>query len=603
MTLNSGRKMFLDFTVPVPVLRGKITRQKTKSGTYIHYGLDRIYNKQKQYNVPKRVLIGKLAPDGVNMIPNENFLTYFPTTPLPEVRANANRSSTLSAGTFMVVDKVSKDVGLKPLLEKHFQDKSGLVLDFITYQVVERRNQGQHYPAYAYRHLLFTKGMQVYSDSTVSRFLAGITDEDISGFLQDWNRKQDKHARIYISYDSTNKNSQAGDVDFVEYGKAKVDLGLPILNIGVAFNHTNQTPLFYEEYPGSINDVSQFQFFVDKVISYEYRNIGFILDRGYFSRANIEYMDENKYEFIIMVKGCKPIIEELIKQKKGTFEDSYRYAIRRQGISGITCERKLYPQDDKNRFFHLFFSPARYTGDRMQLDNKLEDMNKTFARCVGRVVDWSSDYKTYFDITCDKHGRFLYAREKADVIDSAYQACGYFCIISSEKMQADEAYKLYRGRDASEKLFSADKTFLGSKSMRVHSSESVSAKIFIEFLGLIVRQRIYNLLKDEMSKLPVKKNYMTVPAAVEELEKIELVRINGGNYQLDHAITKTQDDILRCFGLTKETVRQRAAELSEQIAKADASLADKATADEDDERDETEEMQYIEMGDPLDAEA
>ena len=39
-----------------------------------------------------------------------------------------------------------------------------------------------------------------------------------------------KRERIYISYDSTNKNCQAGDIDIVEFGAAKVDAGLPIFN-------------------------------------------------------------------------------------------------------------------------------------------------------------------------------------------------------------------------------------------------------------------------------------------------------------------------------------------------------------------------------------
>jgi hypothetical protein len=34
-------------------------------------------------------------------------------------------------------------------------------------------------------------------------------------------------------------------------------------------------------YPGSINDVSQFKYMVDRAIDYNYKNIGFILDRGY----------------------------------------------------------------------------------------------------------------------------------------------------------------------------------------------------------------------------------------------------------------------------------------------------------------------------------
>ena len=111
-------------------------------------------------------------------------------------------------------------------------------------------------------------------------------------------------------------------------------------------------------------------------------------------------------------------------------------------------------------------------------------------------------------------------------------------------MTAQEAYKLYRGRDTSEKLFGADKTFLGSKSMRVHSSSALSTKILIEFIALIIRQRMFNLLKDEMLKLPVRNNSMTVPAAIEELEKIGLVRVNNGRYQLDHAVTKRYERAL-----------------------------------------------------------
>jgi transposase len=46
-----------------------------------------------------------------------------------------------------------------------------------------------------------------------------------------------------------------------------------------------------EEYPGSVNDVSQLQYMIGKAHGYGYKNIGFILDRGYFSKNNIDYMD------------------------------------------------------------------------------------------------------------------------------------------------------------------------------------------------------------------------------------------------------------------------------------------------------------------------
>ena len=110
----------------------------------------------------------------------------------------------------------------------------------------------------------------------------------------------------------------------------------------------------------------------------------------------------------------------------------------------------------------------------------------------------------------------------------------------------------YKSGDVSEKLFRGDKSYLGNRSLRVQSDEAASAKIFVEFVALIVRSRMYVLLKDEMEKLDKKPNYMTVPAAIRELEKIELVRQTDGKYRMDHAVTATQKIILKdCTGNNK----------------------------------------------------
>ena len=52
--------------------------------------------------------------------------------------------------------------------------------------------------------------------------------------------------------------------------------------------------------------------------------------------------------------------------------------------------------------------------------------------------------------------------EKEDVIREELQLCGYFCIITSEKMTAAQVLIHYKGRDISEKLFSADKSYFMS---------------------------------------------------------------------------------------------------------------------------------------------
>ena len=62
------------------------------------------------------------------------------------------------------------------------------------------------------------------------------------------------------------------------------------------------------------------------------------------------------------------------------------------------------------------------------------------------------------------------------------------------------------------------------------TDDSASAKIFVEFVAMIVRCRIYTLLKDEMLRNNAKSNYMTVPASLRELEKIEMVRMSNGRH-------------------------------------------------------------------------
>ncbi|MEA1974708.1 MAG: transposase, partial [Bacillota bacterium] len=81
----------------------------------------------------------------------------------------------------------------------------------------------------------------------------------------------------------------------------------PHINYAIAYDVHNIEPLFYEDYPSNIVDVSQLQFVLEKTKSYDYKNIGFIINRGYFSKSNIKYMDKCGYDFVIMMKGMKKL--------------------------------------------------------------------------------------------------------------------------------------------------------------------------------------------------------------------------------------------------------------------------------------------------------
>ena len=562
--------MYLDCRVKIPTEGGKITVKTINATSYVYFETGRVYDKEKKYNSPKRTCIGKRdVQQPAFMFPNEKFLKFFPRELLPIEKDTQYRSGCLHIGTFLVIRKIIAEYHLDEMIARIIGKDAGLFLDLAAYSIITEDNAGQYYPDYAYNHALFTDDMRVYSDSKVSDFLQDVTIDQRIRFLNEWNAKRDHREKIYISYDSTNKISQAGEIDMVELGHAKDGLETDIFNYAIAYDRDNREPLFYEAYPGSIVDISQLQYTLRKAKSYGYEHIGFILDRGYFCKENICFMDDNGYDFVMMVKGMKTLVSEVIMEVQGTFENDRRNSIRAYKVSGTTVKRKLYATDKKERYFHIFYDDGKKAAEREKFESKIDRMAKKLKECMGEPIRPGGEYKKYFDLIFWhkdlEDEKFMGGNELADVINREIRLCGYFAIVTSTKMTAEEALILYKSRDGSEKTFRGDKSYLGAHCERVYTNESVDTKIFIGFVATIIRNRIYTLLVDEMRRMDKKQNFMTVPAAIKELEKIEMLKGADNEYSLDYSITATQKAILNAFDMTADNVHRQARDISSDL--------------------------------------
>ena len=575
--------MYLNCRVKIPDTEGKIT-VKTISGTpYVYYEHGRVYSKEKKYTEPKRTCIGKRDNEQTSfMYPNEKFLKFFPRELLPSEKDGQLRSGCIHIGAFIVIRKIIAEYHLDEMIARIIGRDAGLFLDLAAYSIITEDNAGQYYPDYAYNHALFTDDMKVYSDSKVSDFLQEVTVDQRIRFLNEWNKGRDHRKKIYISYDSTNKISQAGDIDMVELGHAKEGLETDIFNYAIAYDRNNREPLFYESYPGSIVDISQLQYTLKKAKSYGYEHVGFILDRGCFCKENIEFMDANGYDFVIMVKGMKSLVSDIILDVQGKFENDRKCSIRAFKVSGTTVKRKLFATDEKERYFHIYYDDGKKAGEREKLESKIDLMGKKLKECRGEPIHPGGDYKKYFDLIFRHEGledeKFMATSEKTDIINREIKLCGYFAIVTSDKMTAEEALMLYKSRDGSEKTFRGDKSYLGNKAERVYSNESYETKIFIGFVATIIRNRIYTLLKDEEQRIEKKQNYMTVPAALKELEKIELLKGADNTYNLDYSVTANQKAILNAFGMTAKNINRQAMDISSDLARVEIEAAEAGAA-------------------------
>lgn len=557
--------MYFETKVKIPEDNPKITINK---GVYVKYETGRIYNPEKKYNIPNRVTIGKLCGDEGMMFPNEKYLSYFPDESIPEFDERCSRSCCLRIGTFLAVKKIIRDYGIDDILDGLFHDYSGLFEDLVAYSIIEEKNAGQYYPDYAYSHPLFTPGYHIYSDSTVSRFLSSMTDDQRVGFINIWNEHEDKDKPIYISYDSTNKNCQAGDVDLAEYGHAKDDKNTPVINVSIAYDHTNRKPLFYEEYPGSIVDISQLDNMISKAAGYGYKNLGFILDRGYFCRGNLAHLDEKGYAFVIMAKGSAKFINGFVKKVQGKFENDRGNWISRYHAYGKTVKTKLFSKDEKDRYIHVYYSRSKAAAEQEKFEAKIESLERQYKKLVGTKRETEA-FEKYFRFERSSDGVIAAVTQKNSVIENEKKMMGYYVIVTSRRMTAKEALHLYKSRDESEKLFRADKSFLGNSAFRNDSDEAIGAKSLIEFVALIVRNKIFTCLDEAIAEGTNKQNYMTVPAAIKELEKIEMSRQSDGIYRLDHAVTAIQKAILKALDINPVTVATKAQSISNALALID----------------------------------
>lgn len=562
--------MFYKDLIKVPEAPGKLIKRKEHLATYVLYEYDRTYDKKTQKTNPKRKIIGKLSEeDSSLMYPNDKYFEYFEEAGIVPVRESAEHSAAIKAGSYIVLSEIINELKLNEYLKPFFKDKTGLLLDLALYSIITEDNAAQHYPDYAFGHPLLTDEMYIYSDSTISTFIGDITPEMRRGFINAWNASMEKKQKIYISYDSTNKNFQGKNNSWAEYGHAKDDDSKPIVNLTCAYNQTTQTPLDYESYCGSINDMSQFEYFVMKIAKHGYANFGLILDRGYFDEYNVQKAEEMNASVVMMAKGKADIFGSIVDSAKGTFEVKYSNKMGGYNTYGTTVESKIFDSDTKVRYIHVYYNRNKGAAEEASFYNKLKEYEDDLKKHNGVKYNPSKNVLKYFSIIKDKAGVLVAFEKNLEEIDKRVSRCGYFCIVTTEKMTALEAFTLYKGRDCSEKLFRADKSFIGGNCIRVKTDESMQGKFFIEFIALVIRNRMHNLIKELIVKRGKKLNYYNVTSAITELEKIELVRGADGTYSLDHAITNRQRELLQAFGISEEEADKRLEAIMSELSKID----------------------------------
>ena len=520
---------------------------KGRSGSYVYLTQRVKYSPELKQTRPVRVAIGKLNEEG-KLIPNRNYFEIFPY----EQNEPGDKADFVIAGPHFVADKISAGNGLKELLETIFKDDSDKILDIATYMMMSENNVMQYFEDYGYNHTLFSA--ENFDDNAIGRLFKKIKVKDIDLFIRSWVHMH-VEKQIYIAYDSANMNSAAGNLELAEYGHAKDRDELPQVNLSIGYNQTDQVPLFYELFPGSIIDNTECEKMVERARQYGCREIGFILDRGYFSLRNIRYFEKHNYDYILMTKGNAKFIQEAAEEAGAVLKNGYSKYMQGYELYGMTVEKDLF-NTGKKEYVHVYYNGIEAEKEKITINNRFNKMDEELEKKKEKKIKKAEDvksYEKYYRLGFDGNGYFMNYQRKDNEIMKLINKAGYFAIVTSKKMSAEEALETYRDRDAVEKIFRMEKTYLGNDVFRVHSEEKLESKVFVSFIALIIRNEIYQSLK-ELYKTN-RKEY-TVPKVLKDYERLGVTKLADEKYHIRYRLTNKQKKILKALGATEEEYRK-----------------------------------------------
>ena len=250
----------------------------------------------------------------------------------------------------------------------------------------------------------------------------------------------------------------------------------------------------------------------------------FILDRGFFSTANILEMNNNKINFIQPLSFSLKKTKELITEHKHELKHlnsafSYNDEILNHIKSSICF-------DEYNFDAHIFYNEKAEMDVRhnflaiiFELEKKLKD------RKFIKLKDWI-DYKN--NNIVEKYRNFFKwnkstgrAERNIRNINANLSRTGYYVVATNKtEILRDDVLSHYRNKDLVEKVFDMFKNEKDGKRLRTHNDYTTIGKVFFMFISVIISSEITRV----MNQKKLFKTF-TVKELLYELRKIKINNI------------------------------------------------------------------------------
>lgn len=528
-----------------------IYQTNKKTGITYAYNNEPYWDKEKQQSRAKRTLIGKVDPQTGAILPTRTYRRGQGTEPGdrekkrgPVPMTNFQRSF---YGASYLFDQISQATGIEADLKACFPDSYKKILSIAYYLILEENNSLSRFSHWQRLHI-HPYGTDIPSQRSSELFQSIDEAQRMTFFEKQGKRRIEKE---YWALDITTISSYSDVLKQVKMGKNKEHDRLPQINLALLFGEESGLPFYYRKLPGHVTDVKTVRQLMQEFHIMGYKKVNVVLDRGFYSKRNVDHLYQNHQKFIIGVKLNLNYVKEQLSEEREHLK-LWSNLRPQYGTYGI-CKRidwdyeqeRPYKgdvlQETRRAYLLLYYNPEKAARDQADINEYLTSLYRDLQE--GKLREHCrKDYDKYFEVTeTPKRGRRIVPRE--DKMLEAAQNDGYFALLSNEVKDPDEALSLYRSKDIVEKAFGNLKEQLNFRRMQVSSETSLGGKLFVEFIALIY----LSYVKKRMQDAGLFESW-TLQGVLDELDTIERFEAPGYGRILGE-VTQKQVDLYQALGV------------------------------------------------------
>lgn len=508
------------------------------------------WDKEKQQSRSKRTLIGRVDPETGEIVPTRSYTKKqekernVSVKPGPVAITKIRRSF---YGASYLLDQIGKITGVAQDLKVCFPERYKQIQSVAYYLILEENNALSRFSHWQRLHI-HPYGEDLPSQRS-SELFQSIDEENRMNFFQKQGKRRIE--KEYWAFDITSISSYSETLCQVKKGRNKENDRLAQINLALLFGEESGLPFYYRKLPGNITDVKTVKQLMAEFDVMGYKKVSVILDRGFYSKDNINLLFKNHQKFIIGVKLGLNYVKDVLEVERenlGLWTNLQTqfgaYGICRTIDWAYEQERPYKGdvlKDTRRAYLHVFYNPEKAARDQVEMNDYLTSLHNDLSE--NKKKDYrAKDYEKYFEVTTTpKRGKKI--KPKEDAMREAARNYGYFALLSNEVHDPFEALSLYRSKDIVEKGFGNLKDRLNFRRMEVSSELSLNGKLFVEFIALIY----LSYVKKKMQDAALFEKW-TLQGLLDELDTIELFE-SPEHGRLLGEVTKKQEDIYLALGV------------------------------------------------------